>query len=398
VRRPPPATAPLAGARLPGLDALRAWAIIWVMLYHASGTGLIPDGNVLADHGWMGVDLFFVLSGYLIGGQLFREMARGAPLDLRSFYLRRAFRTLPAYTVVLAVYFLAPHWREFKDIQPLWQFVTFTENLLIVPRPPKAFSHVWSLCVEEQFYLVFPFIVLALVRRPSVRKTAIICAAVLLGGMLLRGAIWWHSLAPYTNGDDIKPGYIPTFQRLLYYPTWTRLDGLFAGVLAASLEVFRPGWWQAITARANLLLVAGLAGLGASFGVFKHIFPGLWQTVVGYPLISLSLGLIVVAATSPNCAVFRRPIPGAKTVALMSYSLYLSHKLLIGWGASAFATPDDHVRWWPGLIVALAIAVVGSALHFGVERPALKLRDRLVRTSIPGGIGSGSGAAKGYLA
>jgi len=380
VRRLYSATPSRTEARLPGLDALRAWAIIWVMLYHASGSGLVPI-NLVTDHGWMGVDLFFVLSGYLIGGQFFRALNRGAPLDLRAFYIRRAFRTLPAYAVVVTVYFLVPPWREWKDIQPLWQFVTFTENLFIVPRPPKAFSHVWSLCVEEQFYLLFPLIVAVLARRPRLWKSAVFCAAVVLGGMLLRGAIWGHSLAPYYDGD-IKPGYIPTFQRLLYYPTWTRLDGLFAGVLAASVEIFRPGWWRTITSRANTVLIAGLAGVGASFAVFKFIFPGFWQTVFGYPLISLSMGLIVVAATSPNCAVLRRPIPGANAIALMSYSLYLSHKAVIGWASSAFATSSDDVRLAPGLAAAAAIAVVGAALHFGVERPALKLRDRFVRRSI----------------
>lgn len=95
--------------RLPGLDVLRAVAIVWVMLFHSWVIGgLSQPFEGLQNTGWMGVDLFFVLSGYLIGGQLLRPLSNGLPLDFRTFYLRRSFRILPAYLVVLGLYFLAP--------------------------------------------------------------------------------------------------------------------------------------------------------------------------------------------------------------------------------------------------------------------------------------------------
>jgi peptidoglycan/LPS O-acetylase OafA/YrhL len=90
--------------RLPGLDLLRALAIAWVMVAHANGFGLIPSDYF----GWMGVDLFFVLSGFLIGDQLFRPIARGETPSYLNFFARRLLRTLPAYLVVLAIYFALP--------------------------------------------------------------------------------------------------------------------------------------------------------------------------------------------------------------------------------------------------------------------------------------------------
>ena len=100
-------------SRLPGLDLLRAIAVIWVMLFHSFLVGgLGPDFAWLSRYGWMGVDIFFVLSGFLIGRQVLQPLARGEPLSLREFYVRRAFRILPAFAVVLALYVALPAWRE----------------------------------------------------------------------------------------------------------------------------------------------------------------------------------------------------------------------------------------------------------------------------------------------
>src|SRR5438874_6895571 len=116
--------------RVHGLDIVRAAAIAWVMLYHAMNLDLVPDpDHAVVMFGWMGVDLFFVLSGFLIAGQLLNPWAKDLRPDYRRFFARRALRTLPAYSAVLALYFLVPAAREWPDIQPFWQFATFTENL-----------------------------------------------------------------------------------------------------------------------------------------------------------------------------------------------------------------------------------------------------------------------------
>src|SRR5213595_4302033 len=150
--------------RQPGLDLLRALAIIVVVIYHAALFGFKLPGRVHR-WGWIGVDLFFVLSGYLIGGQLLAQLARNNRLDLRRFYARRALRILPAYLVILTIYFLLPLWREYPDMaQPLWKFLFSLQNIAL--HGGTAFSHAWSLAVEDQFYLALPFTLLVVSWRP----------------------------------------------------------------------------------------------------------------------------------------------------------------------------------------------------------------------------------------
>jgi len=157
--------------RTPGLDTLRAIAIVWVMLFHSVYVGGLGAGfGWLERSGWMGVDLFFVLSGYLIGSQVLKSLKVTGGIDFADFYRRRGVRILPAFLVVFAIYALLPGWRETPGMQPLWQFPSFTFNLLFDASDNYAFSHVWSLCVEEHFYLVFPFLAFALTRRPASRS------------------------------------------------------------------------------------------------------------------------------------------------------------------------------------------------------------------------------------
>jgi hypothetical protein len=141
--------------RANGLDTLRAAAITLVFMNHymafVSGTATFGWASVV---GWTGVDLFFVLSGYLIANQIFAGLARGATLSRRSFYARRALRTLPVFWLVLALYFLFPAVMGGNTPPPLWRFLTFTQNIGL--HGGTAFSHAWSLCIEEQFYLILP--------------------------------------------------------------------------------------------------------------------------------------------------------------------------------------------------------------------------------------------------
>src|SRR5438045_8022892 len=151
-------------SRQPGLDLLRALAIVVVVIYHTGIFGFALPYDVYR-FGWMGVDLFFVLSGYLIGGQLLAPLARGQRINLGTFFARRAFRILPAYFVVLSIYFLLPSWREYPEMsQPLWKFLLSMQNIAL--HGGTAFSHAWSLAVEDQFYLILPLLLLVLYPRP----------------------------------------------------------------------------------------------------------------------------------------------------------------------------------------------------------------------------------------
>jgi peptidoglycan/LPS O-acetylase OafA/YrhL len=362
--------------RLPGLDLIRAVAITWVMIYHGSLFGLTSQDHWLVRFGWMGVDLFFVLSGFLIAGQLLRPWARGAAPNYSRFFGRRLLRTLPAYLVVVALYFLVPGVRDRADISPLWQFLTFSENWLVDLSTPKAFSHVWSLCVEEQFYLVFPIAVAVIALRPTPAKVIGALVSVLLLGMALRGYLWLHSVAA-TPFDINAPPRSGPYMRLIYYPTGTRLDGLLMGIAAAAVRAFRPATWARLTARPNLLLAAGLLGVVASTFLFRDQIAQFWPTVLGFPLLSFSIALVVMAGSESGSLISRYPIPGAGALAAGAYSLYLSHKAVfhaVQVAAPQLPAPLQGVAFAVALLGALG---VGAALYWLVERPFLKLRDRL---------------------
>lgn len=319
--------------RLPGLDLLRACAIVWVMLFHSYIVGGLGEGFAwLQRDGWMGVDLFFVLSGYLIGYQLLVPLARGEPLRWAEFYRRRALRILPAFVVVLAVYLAWPAAREAPGLAPAWQFLTFTLNLLIDYQHAPALSHAWSLCVEEQFYLLFPWLAWWLMRRPSLRRAVAVGLGLVAFGMAVRGYVWLHAMAPVR--DEPGPAFGLRFVEGIYYPTWARLDGLLAGVALAALRVGCPQLWARLQARRAFVLAAGVALFGTAVWLFRERLE-FWPAVLGYPLLSLALAAIVLAGSSLPA---RWDLPGAGWLARISYSLYLSHKLALHAVGGAMAT------------------------------------------------------------
>lgn len=359
--------------RQPGLDTLRAIAIAWVMLFHSYLVGGLGEGfGMLERSGWMGVDLFFVLSGFLIGRQVLVSLQRTGHVDFPGFYKRRMIRILPAFFVVLALYAFWPAWRETPGMQPLWQFATFTFNLLYDNGDNYAFSHVWSLCVEEQFYLVFPFLAFALSRRPSVRRFALTCSLVLVGGILLRAWLWSHFIQPIVAAGE-RPGV--EYLRYLYYPTWSRCDGLLAGVLIAAITVYRPVLMARIHAHAGKVFVGGLVCLGASIVLFDRARVDFWPCVLGYPLVALSMALFVAAASGATWFGTLR-IPGAGWLARASYSLYLSHKGVFTLVDHAIGESLDGHRFVRFAIFTVATLAGGAMLHYAIERPFLRWRDR----------------------
>jgi peptidoglycan/LPS O-acetylase OafA/YrhL len=339
----------------------------------------LPDGFAVAGKfGWMGVDLFFVLSGFLIGSQLLEPMREGRGVDVLEFYRKRAYRILPAYLVVLAVYELWPGAREDTGISPMWEFLTFTENLFIDYAKNHAFSHVWSLCVEEHFYFLLPVIVLVLSRKPAAWKAFAVLGFFLVLGLAVRTYELMHVLRPLAGTED---GFDVKYIERIYYPTYSRLDGLLVGVAFAAAKLFRPRWWDAMVVRATLLLVVGAAFAGSAVWMFWDRFGSVtgaagWSSVIGFPLLSLGLGMWVCAASDRRCWLGRARVPGARVVAMLAYSLYLTHK------AVAHVVHD----WWPGLLEArdwrcvpvygVSCLVVAAGLYYAVERPFLKLRDR----------------------
>jgi peptidoglycan/LPS O-acetylase OafA/YrhL len=236
----------------------------------------------IAQYGWMGVDLFFVLSGYLIGRQVLTQFKHEGSLDLCAFYRQRAYRILPAYLVVVALYFGLPALREQSAIQPAWQFLTFTMNLFVDQSTMHSFSSAWSLCVEEHFYLVFPLIVIAFAPRSNKWRLIAALFCIVAFEMAWRGYAWWQSAGPASDGSGLWEMDGHRYMELIYYPTYARLDGLLAGVAIAVLCVYRPALWRHAQKRANSITLLGSATVCASAWLFRDIYT-LPACVLGFP-------------------------------------------------------------------------------------------------------------------
>ena len=355
--------------RLPGLDLLRAVAIVWVMLFHSYLIGgLGPHWQWLERFGWMGVDLFFALSGFLIGRQVLAPLARGERLDFGDFYLRRALRVLPALWVVLVLYLAFPTLRERPGLEPWWKFVSFLYNVMADYRN-LAFSQVWSLCVEEHFYLLFPVLAVVLVPRLHARGFLTLCAALVLVGILLRAGIWVAD----NQVSALEASTRNWFVEDLYYPTWCRSDGLLGGVMLAALQVFHPDLWRRWQQRTNTVLVAGLMLVGLAMGLFSER-TGLIGNAVGWPIVSAGMGLLVLAGADRNSLISRLRVPGVSWLAQASYSLYLTHKIAFGLVERAFGSVLEGHMLLAFIVYASATLAAGALLHYAVERPGLRLR------------------------
>ncbi len=359
--------------RQPGLDLLRALAIIVVVIYHAALFGFKLPGRV-DRFGWIGVDLFFVLSGYLIGGQLLAPLARDQRINLGRFFTRRALRIMPAYFVVLAIYFSLPSWREYSEMsQPLWKFLLSVQNIAL--HGGTAFSHAWSLAVEDQFYLALPFLLLFLFRRPG--AAIIIPCLIVFGGILLRTFLAWKN--PSIDGGGVS---FRGFQAWIYYPTWTRLDPLVFGVVLAAIEKFRPIWWQHLINCAPWLWLPalGLIAYALYLGETDNLTVSacVWQ----FPLIAIGMAALLVCAVSPRLFFRRVPIPGAAFIASIAYSAYLIQKLVIRFVEQFCTRRNIALTSVPALIcVELFVYAAATILFFIVERPFLQLRKRLAPRS-----------------
>lgn len=374
----------LASARAPGPDLLRALAILLVMLWHLPRPATPVSLEGLKLYGWTGVDLFFVLSGYLIGTQLFSRLARGHRLSLRDFYLKRALRILPAFLTVLAIYVFLPALRENPTMQAPWRFLTFTMNFGLDYRVTGGFTQAWSLCVEEHFYLVFPLLVLMLSRLRWQGWVVLLACVVLFGGMLLRATIWQNTVGTLlAEGAGASVG--PTYLKFIYYPTYCRLDGLLFGVLFAAFKTFKPDQWRRYV-DPRWALAAGVVAIGLAVVVFHYpATPGLRGPALtllgasfGYPLLSFGCACVLAASLEWERAFGGWRVPGAGTIAILSYSTYLTHKLVshgieLLLGKEAFAGIGGFVLYFA------ASFAVAALLWLAVERPFLLLRDRLLR-------------------
>jgi peptidoglycan/LPS O-acetylase OafA/YrhL len=240
-------------------------------------------------------------------------------------------------------------------MDPAWRFILFVMNY---GRSGEAFSHAWSLCIEEHFYLIFPMLVSLCLWRPNVFRPAVIIALALIGVILLRYYLW-----------SVDAPFYPA----VYRPTHTHIDGLTIGVALALVREKRPRMWEKLGAKPLLLVCSGIFLVG--LGVYKGL-PEAMAYIFSFSLISVGFGALVAAAVAPGFWLSSAKIPFARTLAALAYTLYLTHKQMMHMAAQIIGDYSAQRV----LTVALSLILIfaaSCALHYGIERPFLRWRDRI---------------------
>ncbi len=372
--------------RYPSLHGLRVLAIVSVVQYHVTWImvgeqhlGLDGTFTNLSLGVFFGMDLFFILSGFLIGSILIRSLEIEGTRDLRRFYARRAFRTFPAYYVVLTAlvlgFGLGPGQR-----QHLWSEYVYLTNFFPLTRDRIVMFWGWSLALEEQFYVAVPLLFLLLLRfrRPRVRLALL--AVLWAAGLASRLYVYW------THG----PWNDFTLYDSLYFRTPTRFDPLVAGIFLAFVNAHHAdavrAWLRAPFHRAVLGLVALTTGWvlmrPTMFGYenlhLVRVFS--WGTLTTLFWLSL-LGLLLFAEGWFGQVLGH---PAFRKLATLGYGVYLIHIPIIDhlMIPAAHALDEQHVSlaivWTAALAGVLAASFAGAfAIHLLIEKPSLWLRDRI---------------------
>ncbi|MGG7550920.1 acyltransferase family protein [Chryseobacterium arthrosphaerae] len=359
-----------------GLDHLRAAAIILVLMYHYRAFKHPQWIDDIGRFGWTGVDLFFVLSGFLISGQLFKEIERKGNFSLKIFYIKRFFRIIPAYFFTLFLYFAFPFFREREALSPLWKFVTFTQNYGLNVIDRGTFSHAWSLCIEEQFYLFLPLLLLILAKTRLFKYLPVLLIGVITFSLMVRIVMWNQYIIP------VQPDSLD-FWRLwymkIYYPTHTRLDGLGMGVLIGYLMQYSSGFKRKVHHHGNLIFISGLVLLGVSLWVCNE------QTservsVFGFTPVALSYGLIVLSAVSESSFLYRSKSYITAQLAALSYAIYLSHKGIIHMTQVAMDKFTVQTADNICLILCLLACITAAVLYrILIEKPFSGIKTRILK-------------------
>lgn len=353
-----------------GLDIIRALAISLVLLDHAwyfnpNSSPLHP--NLLGVTGYAGVELFFVLSGFLIGRIAFKSIGIGGIKKLPTFYLRRWFRTLPLYYILLILFIFASNFiYHTNEVHPL-HFV-FLQNF--IPKESDFFSIAWSLAIEEWFYLLLPvFLLLASLKAKTGKGLLKAVAFTIIGVFLIRLVV--VSSQPLGFNDVRK--YIPL-----------RFDSLLIGVFLSGLKMYYAKLYRTLqNIKIFLFSTVLLGGLMVYFSLLNSY--GVIDKSFFYKSIGLSLVSICIAGLLPfieNSQLINKRLAAGKYLykiitglSIVSYSLYLVHleintifiKFLSG-------SIPFYILFAMATVMGLLFSVM---LYKFIEKPVMSLRDKI---------------------
>jgi peptidoglycan/LPS O-acetylase OafA/YrhL/CubicO group peptidase (beta-lactamase class C family) len=348
---------------LPALDGLRALAVAAVLAYH---------GGLALYGGFLGVETFFALSGFLITALLLAEWRRDQRIDLLAFWRRRALRLLPALLLLLAATTFGTALVAPDRLGQLagdsaaslayimnWHLVWSERSYFDASLRPPLLQHLWSLAVEEQFYLLWPLLVAGGLR--ALRRGGLLAATIVVAAA---------SSALMSVSYD--PGADPS---RVYYGTDTRASGLLLG--AALAMVWLPGRlpWAANNRAGIALDLVGAAGLGGLLLAYTYLFeshPLLYRG--GFQLVALSTMAVILAATHPRARLLPAMLGWAplRWLGVRSYGIYLWH-----WPVFAITRPgiDLPLTGTPAVLLQMGLAVALAALSYRfVEAPLRGMR------------------------
>jgi peptidoglycan/LPS O-acetylase OafA/YrhL len=348
----------------PALDGIRAFAVASVVLFHAGVTGL--------DGGFLGVDTFFVLSGFLITSLLLAERRRTGRISLIRFWARRARRLMPALLMMLLVTVVAGRFLLDSDALALlrtdayatlgyvanWRMIYRGTGYAAVNAAPSPLQHTWSLGIEEQFYLLWPLIVAGLTSWLALRR-----ARALLMGMCAVGVVVSAGLCTWL--------YRPDSISRAYYGTDTRAQALLIGALLAGVLAYvtdRPALRRRGGYRGPLTLLA-VVGAGATGWLWHAASEDApWMYAGGLTLAALATAAVLAhVVVSPGAPMARfLSLPPLVQLGRISYGVYLWH-----WPLFVFVTADaTGLSRWPLLVVRLLGTLTVALLSYHlIEQP-----------------------------
>jgi peptidoglycan/LPS O-acetylase OafA/YrhL len=349
------------------LDFVRGVAILMVLTFHYQRFDPLPlpaPLRVIMSFGWTGVDLFFVLSGFLVGGLMMKEWKATGGVEIGRFLKRRAFKIWPSYYLFLLVVTVL-HVRPLKEF--FWQNLFNVQNYFL-----SSLSHTWSLAVEEQFYLGLA----ALMALWTWRKWR--------SGPLLATCL---GLAVAV---EIERAVLLLNGKLVYYGTHTRIDAMLLGVALATTRQFYPAWFQRVRSMWHVQVVLVLLALAGLYwcslsGIEAEHMPQPWLiTLVDYGCAALLLLLYKPSVPGEPARSHGWLYRAVARLGIYSYGIYL-------WHISAERPVDWVLAHSPRSVapaVSLALpfllaGLLGVIATKAVELPALRLRERLVPSRIP---------------
>jgi peptidoglycan/LPS O-acetylase OafA/YrhL len=336
--------------RVFSLDLLRSAAIVLIMMLHSLEfmSGLSLNIITVFSYGWIGVDLFFVLSGFLIGKQVFNK--QGA-FPIRNFLTKRFFRTLPLYYVVLIIYLYLKPKLGFPFHDTKWRYFFFLQNFY----SPRDFVQSWSLCIEEQFYILFPLVFFS----SNFKKIpSYFWLAIGFGSTLLR-------LYFYKNGI---PADSPSLASYNYrFISFTHLDGISWGLFLAS--TFKT--WSTYKNKI-VWLTLGLLTLIISLNYIGPL--GIKAPIVmSYQLLALSFSCILVGLYDFKNYFMKGII---EKLATWSYGIYLWNNLVARIVGNVFLNQGNLTKF---LLFSCITLLVSAVTYTIIETPSLKVRNHFLK-------------------